>query len=347
MTTTLTIPVADDLHVHLRQDAMMRRVTPLVRAGGVGRCVVMPNTVPPISTPSDALRYRDALRALAPDVEFLMTLYLQPGLTAALIREAGEAGIFGVKCYPRGVTTNSESGVEDFAQYDPVFAAMEAEGLALLLHGEMPGSAERDICILNAEQRFLPEVERLHQRFPKLRIVLEHVTTAEAVACVKTLGATVAATITAHHLDLTADDWAGRNHNFCKPVAKYPHDREALRDVVREGHPRFFLGSDSAPHPRQAKEAACGCAGVFTAPLLLPYLADCLERIDALDRLPDFCCRFGRQFHGLPPLAGEITLERVAQPVPAAYDDIVPYRAGETLAWRLRDQTEQNKHEAY
>jgi len=337
---TLTMPVADDLHVHLRQDAMMRLVTPLVSAGGVGRCVVMPNTVPPVCSPADALRYRDALRELAPDVEFLMTLYLQPGLTPDLIREAAAVGIFGVKCYPRGVTTNSDRGVEDFAQYDTVFAAMEAEGLALRLHGEMPGSAERDICILNAEQRFLPEVERLHQRFPVLRIVLEHVTTAEAVACVKALGETVAATITAHHLDLTADDWAGRNHNFCKPVAKYPHDREALRAVVREGHPRFFLGSDSAPHPRQAKEAACGCAGVFTAPLLLPYLADCFERIGALDRLPDFCCLFGRQFHGLAPLAGAITLERVAQTVPAAYGDIVPYRAGATLAWQLRKQTE-------
>lgn len=333
---TLTMPVADDFHVHLRQEAMMRLVTPLVRVGGVGRCVVMPNTVPPVCSPADALRYRDALRELAPDVEFLMTLYLQPGLTPDLIREAGRAGVFGVKYYPRGVTTNSNRGVEGFAQHDPVFAAMEADGLALLLHGEMLSSAERDICILNAEQRFLPEVDRLHRCFPALRIVLEHVTTAEAVACVKSLGETVAATITAHHLDLTADDWAGRNHNFCKPVAKYPHDREALRAVVREGHPRFFLGSDSAPHPRQAKEAACGCAGVFTAPLLLPYLADCFERIGALDRLPDFCCRFGREFHGLQPLAGEITLERVPQTVPVAYGDVIPFRAGDSLVWQLR-----------
>lgn len=331
----ITMAVADDFHVHLRQDDMMRQVTPLVRAGGVGRCVVMPNTVPPIATPADALRYRDVLRSLAPDVDFLMTLYLQPALTPEVIRQAKTAGIFGVKCYPRGVTTNSDRGVEDFAVYDPVFSAMEQEGLALLLHGEMPGNAERDICILNAEARFLPEVERLHQRFPALRIVLEHVTTAEAVACVKALGKTVAATVTAHHLDLTADDWAGKNHNFCKPVAKYPHDREALRAVVREGHPRFFLGSDSAPHPRQAKEAACGCAGVFTSPLLLPYLADCFERIGALDRLTDFCSVFGRTFHGLKPLAGEMTLERAEQIVPATYGDVVPYRSGQMLAWRL------------
>jgi dihydroorotase len=335
MMKTITMPLADDFHVHLRQDGMMRLVTPLVQAGGVGRCVVMPNTVPPVAATEEALRYRDALRALAPAVEFLMTLYLQPSLTPAEIRRAKGSGVFGVKCYPRGVTTNSDRGVEDLAVYDPVFAAMEQDGLALLLHGEMPGNAGLDICILNAEQRFLPELERLHRRFPALRIVLEHVTTAEAVACVRALGDTVAATVTAHHLDLVADDWAGKNHNFCKPVAKYPHDREALRAVVREGHPRFFMGSDSAPHPRSAKEAACGCAGVFTSPLLLPYLADCFERIGCLDRLQDFCCTHGQRFHGLTPLEGQVTLERVEQTVPAAYGDVVPYRAGQKLAWRL------------
>lgn len=335
-TSRITMPVADDFHVHLRQDQMMQAVAPFVRTGGVGRCVVMPNTVPAINGPSDALRYRDSLQQLAPDVEFLMTLYLNADLSPTLIHEAGHVGVFGVKCYPRGVTTNSDRGVEDFAQYDTVFAAMEQAGLALLLHGEMPSNADNDICILNAEQRFLPEVERLHQRFPGLRIVLEHVTTAEAVDCVKSLGQTVAATITAHHLDLTADDWAGRNHHFCKPVAKYPHDRNALRQVVAEGHPRFFLGSDSAPHPRHAKEAACGCAGVFSSALLLAYLADCFERIGALDRLPDFCSRLGREFHGLAPIDDEIELERIEQVVPSVYGEVVPYRAGDTLAWRLR-----------
>ncbi len=334
---TIIMPWADDFHVHLRQGEMMRRVTPLVRAGGTGRCVVMPNTVPPVADTHAARRYGDTLRALAPDVDFLMTLYLQPALTALDIREAVQAGIFGVKCYPCGVTTNSESGIEDFSAYDAVFATMEAEGLALLLHGEAPGDAGHDICILNAEARFLPELERLHTRFPGLRIVLEHVTTAEAVACVKALGDTVAATVTAHHLDLIADDWAGKNHNFCKPVAKYPHDREALRAVVREGHPRFFLGSDSAPHPRSAKEAAWGCAGVFTTPLLLPYLADCFERIGCLDRLPSFCAEHGRNFHHLPPRPGTVTLRRAVQTVPDACGDVVPYRSGEQLAWRLDD----------
>jgi dihydroorotase len=332
---TLTIPLADDFHVHLRQDDMMDAVTPLVRPGGVGRCVVMPNTTPPIATARDASSYRQALAGLAPDVQFLMTLYLLPTLIPVEIEAAAAHGVFGVKCYPRGVTTNSESGMEDFSTYDAVFAAMEEAGLALLIHGEAPSDDTKDICVLNAEEQFLPELERLHARFPRLRIVLEHVTTAAAVECVKRLGDTVAATVTAHHLDLTVDDWAGRNHNFCKPVAKYPHDRDALRAAVCEGHPRFFLGSDSAPHPRSRKEAACGCAGVFTMPLLLPYLADCFDRLGCLDRLQDFTSTFGRAFHGLPQVGETITLQKTETVVPASYGDVVPYRAGETLAWAI------------
>ena len=332
---SLTIPTATDFHLHVRQGTMMQMVVPHIRAGGVGRCVVMPNTTPPIATGEDALRYQAELRALAPEVEFLMTLYLLPTLTPALIRTAAAQGLFGVKCYPRGVTTNSESGTEDLAAYDDIFAAMEAEGVALLIHGEVPSNAERDICVLNAEAQFLPELEKLHRRFPNLRIVLEHVTTAEAVACVKSLGDRVGATITVHHLDLVVDDWAGKNHNFCKPVAKYPHDRDALRQVVRDGHPRFFLGSDSAPHPRSAKEAACGCAGVFSSPLLIPYVADCLDRLGCLEQLPAFTASRGTAFYDLPILPGEITLEKRETLVPDAYGDVVPYRAGQTLSWSL------------
>jgi len=332
---TLTIPIVDDFHLHLRQDEMMKNVVPLVRTGGVGRCVVMPNTTPPIATTAAALSYRDQLREIDPNIDYLMTLYLQAELTPQEISKAAAEGIFGVKCYPRGVTTNSESGVEDLNAYNETFAAMEAEGIALLIHGEVPSSDELDICVLNAEERFLPELEKLHARFPKLRIVLEHATTAAAIECVKKLGKTVAATITAHHLDLTVDDWAGRNHNFCKPVAKYPHDRDALRQVVCEGNPKFFLGSDSAPHPRCAKEAACGCAGVFTTPLLLPYLADCFDRLGCLDRLANFTSTFGHNFHGLPALDGTITLQKQNQIVPETYSSVVPYRAGETLSWSI------------
>lgn len=332
---TLTIPKADDFHLHLRQGDMMRNVIPLVQQGGVGRCVVMPNTSPSINTTSKAIEYRNKLSNLAPELDFLMTLYLQPELTPQEIYKASEAGIFGVKCYPRGVTTNSDSGVEDLRVYDETFSAMESSGIALLIHGEVPSNSDLDICALNAEEKFLPELEKLHSNFPKLHIVLEHATTADAIDCVKNLGDTVAATITAHHLDLTVDDWAGKNHNFCKPVAKYPHDRDAIRNIVCEGHPRFFLGSDSAPHPRSAKEAACGCAGVFTSPLLIPYLADCFERLGCLEKLADFTSTFGKKFHGLPACKGSITLKKSKQIVPQSFGDVVPYRAGETLEWTL------------
>ncbi len=331
----MQLPLLDDFHVHLRQGEMLRQVVPLTRAGGVGRCLVMPNTDPPVTTIEAAKLYREELEACGSGISFLMTLYLCPELDPTQMMAAKEAGIVGVKCYPQGVTTNSHWGVSDLRVYDPLFAAMEKAGLLLLLHGEVPSQPEADVCILNAEERFLPEVERIHRDFPGLRIILEHITTREAVACVQGLGDTVAATITAHHLDLTVDDWAGRNHNFCKPVAKYPHDRDALRAIVASGHPRFFLGSDSAPHPRSAKEGACGCAGVFTAPLLLPYLADTFDQLGFLDKLRDFCCVFGHTFYGLPEPTGSVVIEKTEQVVPQAYAGVVPFRAGETLRWRI------------
>jgi len=332
---SLTLPRAEDLHVHLRQGRLLRLVTPLLRAGGTGRCVVMPNTDPPVSTAERAIAYREELRAVETDVEYLMTLYLTPELTPREVEAAAAAGVAGVKCYPRGVTTGSASGVEDLSVHAEAFRAMEAHGLVLQIHGESPSDPDADICVLNAEARFLPELTRLHERFPDLRIVLEHVTTAEAVERVEALGETVGATITAHHLELVADDWAGRSHHFCKPVAKYPHDREALRRVVREGHPRFFLGSDSAPHPRDRKETAEACAGVFTSPLLLPYLADTFDRLGMLDRLEEFATGHGRRFYDLAPQEERVTLRRRETPVPGAYGDVVPFRAGATLRFAV------------
>ncbi len=331
----MELPLLDDMHVHLRQGAMLRHVVPLTRAGGVGRCVVMPNTDPPLTSVDSVRHYKRELASCSTDIDFLMTLYLCPALESMDMAAAREAGVVGIKCYPQGVTTNSDWGVADLQRYDALFAEMEREGIVLQLHGEVPRTPASDVCILNAEERFLPEVVRIHKSFPRLRVVLEHVTTAAAVACVKELGEKVGATITAHHLDLIVDDWAGRNHNYCKPVAKYPHDRDALREVVSSAHPRFFLGSDSAPHPRSAKEGACGCAGVFTAPLLLPYLADTFERIGMLDRLHDFGCVFGRTFYALPAPQGRVILEKTEQIVPDEYDGVVPYRAGERIGWRI------------
>ena len=331
----ITLPVADDMHLHLRQDDMLAHVAPMVAAGGVGRCIVMPNTIPPTNSIEAALAYRDALMAVMPDVEVYPTIYLTPALLPAHIERAKQAGVIGIKCYPRGVTTNSESGVEDLAVYDPIFAAMEAAGMVLLIHGEVPSNDAIDVCIMNAEQRFLPELERLHRCFPQLRMVLEHVSSRAAVDCVKGMGESVGATVTPHHLDLTIDDWATNIHNFCKPAAKCAHDRDAIRAVVADGHPRFFLGSDSAPHPRASKECIGGKAGVFTTPLLLPYVADTLDRLGALPRLPEFVSAFGAAFYGFEPNVRTQTLVRREQTVPAVYGDVVPYRSGESLAWML------------
>ena len=231
-----------------------------------------PNLQPPIITVRQALDYQSKLEALAPNVTFLMTLFLHPSLTPATIREAKEAGIVGVKSYPQGVTTNSSGGVVDYASYHPVFAEMEKLDIVLNLHGERPStllgpaesnclsgdtaaSEEQPITILTAEEAFIPTLFDLHHRFPRLRIVLEHCTTAAAVDAVRRCGPTVAATVTAHHLFLTVEDWAGNPFFYCKPVAKTPSDRRALLEAVVSGDPKFFFGSDSAPHPVTSKQA--------------------------------------------------------------------------------------------
>ncbi|CAJ0846704.1 21553_t:CDS:10, partial [Entrophospora sp. SA101] len=275
MLNALNITSACDFHIHLRQDALMKLVVPLVAEGGVSLCYVMPNLKPPITSTEQALTYKGKLQELAPNITFLMS----------------------VKSYPRGVTTNSDSGIESYTNYYQVFKAMEEEGMILNLHGELPSDPDQDVCVLNAEEKFLVHLQKLHQDFPNLKIVLEHATTKAAVDVVKSLGDTVGCTITIHHLQLVADDWAGKCHNFCKPVAKYPHDRQALRDVILEGHPRFFLGTDSAPHPAHLKECAQSCAGVFTTPLALAYLATILDSFGAIPRLNDFACENGKKFY--------------------------------------------------
>ncbi|TPX62075.1 dihydroorotase [Powellomyces hirtus] len=345
--TTLTLPHADDFHVHLRQGALMRAVTPLLNGSGVATAYVMPNLKPPVTSTEQALAYKAELQQLAPEVNFLMTLYLSPELTPDEIRKAAKAGIAGVKSYPRGVTTNSDSGIESYTAYYDVFRAMEEVDMVLNLHGEIPSDAEEGVCVMNAEERFLKHLQELHRDFPKLRIVLEHATTKAAVEMVKSLGPTVGCSITVHHLSLIVDDWAGCCHHFCKPVAKYPHDRAALQAVVKEGHPRFLLGTDSAPHPRHAKEASTSVAGVFTTPLVLPYLATILESFGALDRLPQFACQNGRAFYKLPahPQGSVVTLVKEPVSVPAEYkfmDDegqersVVPFMAGKSLTWSIK-----------
>lgn len=282
----LSLPAAADMHVHLRDGPMAALVTPMIRSGGVDTVFVMPNLVPPITTVAHCLSYRDSLRALAPDVTFLMSLYLHPSITPAVVAEAASAGITGIKSYPAGVTTNSASGVVSYEPFFPVFKAMEEHDLVLNLHGELPPSAAEEgkpITVLNAEEAFLPTLLDLHKRFPNLRIILEHCTTKAALDAVRSCGPNVAATITAHHLHLIVDDWAGDPHSFCKPVAKLPSDRVALLKAAVSGEAKFFFGSDSAPHPLLAKRGGADgraktAAGCFTQPFCVQLVVDAVKR---------------------------------------------------------------------
>ncbi|KAL1405228.1 dihydroorotase [Vanrija albida] len=358
----ITLPSPADFHVHVRQGAMSELVTPHVAQGGIRTAYVMPNLVPPLTKTDAVLAYKKDLERIAPNTEFLMTLYLHPEVTPDEIRKAAKAGISGVKSYPRGVTTNSSSGIEDYGVYYPVFKAMEEEGLVLNLHGEVPSDDEKvrtqldppdaqNISILNAEKHFLEHLRKLAADFPKLRIVLEHVTTSEAVDCVKSLPANVAATITAHHLWLTIDTVAPQPHHFCKPLAKEPKDRKALQDAIKSGNPKFFLGSDSAPHPSASKAPSISAegelhscaAGCYTSPYLVPLVATLLESFGALDNLAGYVSEHGRAFYKVPAKAGdELKLRRpaTAVKVPARLDgaegiEVVPFWAGKELGWEI------------
>jgi dihydroorotase len=344
----LTLKWADDFHVHLRQGSMSNMIVNQLRKGGACRVLVMPNLQPLITTPQQAICYRQSLQKIDPNVDYLMTLYLSTDLTVDMIREAASLGIVGVKSYPKGVTTHSESGVEDYTRYYPIFEAMQTYGLVLNIHGEIPSDPDHDICVLNAEEHFLKHLVRLHQDFPNLRIVMEHVTTAVAIDTILSLGETIAATITVHHLELTIDDVVGNCHGFCKPVAKYPRDRDALQSVIRRGHKKFFLGSDSAPHPRHLKECAHSCAGIFTSPYLLPYLATIFERLNCLEHLENFVAGHGSNFYRLNPNIKPITLVRMPIPVDRVipYNDdegqlreVVPYLAGQILPWSISEES--------
>ena len=319
----------------------MDAVVPSITSGGVGRVLVMPNLSPPITTVELAKEYREKLMALNPKCEYFVTLFLNPGLLTDLdsLNNARAAGIVGIKSYPKGVTTGSDAGVESYEVYDPIFEKMEQVGLSLHFHGEVPNT-----CVMQAEEKFLSNLFDIHQKYPKLKIVLEHVTTAAAIEAVRKCGPTVAATITVHHLDLTISDVVGNNINFCKPVAKYESDREAIRSVVRSGDKKFFLGSDSAPHSAQSKSThCCAPAGIFTQPHLVEYLADAFDRLGCLDNLRTFACETGANFLGLPkPPPSSIILEERPFTVPDRFpfgtkgEFVIPYRAGQTLKYSQR-----------
>ena len=336
MTDFLTLPIFDDLHVHLREGDMAKEVLKQTKLGGVGRVMAMPNLGSPLTTADKASNYIDFVNSQDHGLDILFSLYLGHDTTPDEIDKAKLLGIKNIKMYPAGVTTNSNFGVNNIKTFYPVLEVMQQNNFIFNIHGEVPSNFGRNICIMNAEAKFLPIISEIQKNFPKLKLVLEHVTSLEAVEYVKNdTSENLATTITAHHLDLTVDDWAGKIHNYCKPVAKYPVDCKALQDAVKSGNPKFFLGSDSAPHTKETKETACGCAGVYTAPYLASYLADTFERLDCLDKLQNFTSKFGADYYGLAYRTKTMNLIKKQNIVNKIVHSVVPYRAGEELSWSV------------
>jgi dihydroorotase len=344
MSAELHLPRPDDWHLHLRDGENLRAVLSFT-AQRFGRAIVMPNLKPPITTVAMATAYRERILAALPrEAAFLplMTLYLTDNTPAAEIRLAREQGqIHGCKLYPAGATTNSEFGVTDIARLDDALAAMMEVDMPLLVHGEL---SDPTLDVFELEARFIDRVlAPIVERFAHLRVVFEHVTTKAAVDFVQQARAGVAATITPQHLMLNRNAlFAGglRPHHYCLPLLKTEVDRRSLLEVVAAGNRRFFLGTDSAPHGRLTKEAACGCAGIFSAHAGIELYADIFEQEGILARLQGFACEYGADFYQLPRNADHIVLVREPWTVPAAYpfagDQLVPFRAGESINWRLQ-----------
>ena len=341
--TRLTLRRPDDWHVHLRDGAMLAAVAPAT-ARVFARAIVMPNLSPPVTTVAMARAYRERiLAALASDpVSFtpLMTAYLTDSTDPTELERGQAEGVFtACKLYPANATTNSAAGVSDLAKLEKVFETLERIGLPLLIHGEVTDAA---VDVFDREAVFVERhLAPLLDRHPGLKVVLEHITTAEAADFVRSAGPSVAATITPHHLHINRNAMfrGGLRPDFyCLPVAKRERHRLALRAAATSGDPKFFLGTDSAPHARTAKESACGCAGINNAPHALERYAAVFEEEGALDRLEAFASEHGPRFYGLPLNGGTITLERRDQLVPQRLGEgdlsLVPFHAGELLGWR-------------
>ena len=340
----ITIIQPDDWHLHLRDDDILRAVAP-VSARHFARAIIMPNLVPPVTTQSAAQAYRDRIRAALPggaDFEPLMTLYLtEETAPQEVARALADGTVHAVKLYPAGATTNSASGVRDFKRIRAVLDVLADSGAPLLVHGEV---TDPDVDIFDREAVFIERVlDPVRRAVPGLRVVLEHITTSDAVQYVKESARDLAATITVQHLmlDRNAMLTGGiRPHYYCLPILKRARHREALREAVASGDPRFFLGTDSAPHPTSAKEAACGCAGCFTAPVALPCLAQVFDDLGALDRLEGFTSCHGPAFYRLPQNTQTITLRKgpaLTWPAPlrAGGETITVFDPGTPVHWHV------------
>ncbi|MEQ4540035.1 dihydroorotase [Halomonas desiderata] len=344
--TAITLTRPDDWHLHLRDGEALAAVVPAT-ARQMGRAIIMPNLKPPVTTTEQAQGYRERILAARPagsTFEPLMTLYLTDNTPAEEIERAVASGlVHAVKLYPAGATTNSDSGVTDLAHCDAAIGAMARLGLPLLVHGEV---TDAEIDIFDREAVFIERVMKpLLERHPDLKVVFEHITTADAAEFVAQAPANVGATITAHHLLFNRNHMLVggiRPHYYCLPILKRERHREALLAAAISGSGKFFLGTDSAPHAQGDKESACGCAGAYTAPAAIELYATAFEQAGALDRLEGFASHFGPAFYGLPRNADTITLVREEWVLPdslpyANGQRIVPLKAGETLAWKMRD----------
>ncbi len=345
--TQIELITPDDWHLHIRDGEVMKDVL-ADTARQFARAIIMPNLKPPVTTVELAKAYRSRIEANLKSLginhfEPLMTLYLTDNTSADEVRKAKEQGITGIKLYPAGATTNSDSGVSDIKHCYKALEAMHAVGMPLLVHGEV---THADIDIFDREAVFIDTVlEPLRKDFPELKIVFEHITTKQAAHYVRdaaTPSNTLAATITPQHLLMNRNAiFSGgiRPHNYCLPVLKREEHRVALLEAATSGNPRFFLGTDSAPHAKGAKEAACGCAGCYSAFNALGLYAEAFESVGKLDKLEGFASFFGPDFYHLPRNSKKITLTKQAQKIPAELplgnDTIVPLRAGETIAWSL------------
>lgn len=335
MERPLNIVAPDDFHVHLRDGELLKGVCRYT-SGTFRRALVMPNLTPPVRTGYDIASYRERIvaahRSEREAFTPLMTFKVMPGMGQNEVAAALAAGAVAGKLYPEGVTTNSEDGVKDFHSVESVFAELEAQGAVLCLHGETPG-----VFCMDREKAFLHDLRKIVHDFPKLRIVLEHITTADAVRAVLEGPNTLAATITVHHMMTTLDDVVGgmlNPHNFCKPIPKRPEDVEQLRMAAFSGSGKFFLGTDSAPHLVGTKECASGCAGVFSAPCAMESFIELFEDAQVNELcLEGFTSRNGAYFYGLPLNLESVTYVRQPCRVPNLIAGVVPFRAGQELRW--------------
>ncbi len=344
MTQTLTLTRPDDWHLHLRDGAALQAVLPDT-AKQFARAIVMPNLRPPVTTTALAQAYRARILAALPsglNFEPLMTLYLTDNTSAEEVLRAKQSGIVhGVKLYPAGATTNSDSGVTSLDKCAKALESMEKCGMPLLTHAEVTDS---DVDVFDRERVFIERhMHGLLKNFPNLKVVFEHITTKDAADFVTEAPKNVAATITAHHLLMNRNDmFKGgiQPHHYCLPILKREEHRQALVKAAVSGNPKFFLGTDSAPHAKHTKEAACGCAGMYTAHAAIELYAEAFENADALDKLEGFASIYGADFYGLPRNTEKISLVKESWQVPASlpFDggELVPLRAGQNVSWKMR-----------